>query len=393
MDTSFRSFYMMNEKLLRAIGQWPYQMKLKKVLFSTLVYISLISLLIPELLGLKKHWGNLDIVIECIPPLIILIIVLLLLTNFIIKMEKIELIFSKMKRDWVYWRRDSKIEILHAHTRRGKDLNKLYIIYIAFTSVGYFLLPIVPQLLNMFHQNQSVVKQTLYFTDYYVDEEQYYLPIVIHSYISSITCMHILTSIEITFSSVIQHACGVYSVLGAKLENLLDDDFYARAIEKKIPQEIDKEIRMYVQKHLQIIEFVDDICDCFSTSFFLILGCNTIIISVTGVQTVIKLDKLDEALRFGTFTLSQIIHLLYLSIPCQQLIDHSLSLSASIYNGYWYQLSLESQKMLLFIMKRSSKPSEFTAGKLFTFSMNNFASVSKIKIHLKINFYNYCFIR
>ncbi|XP_043483743.1 uncharacterized protein LOC122512134 isoform X2 [Leptopilina heterotoma] len=89
MDTSFRSFYMMNEKSLSAIGQWPYQRKLKKVLFSTLVYISLISLLIPELLGLKKHWGNLDIVIECIPPLIILIVVLLLLTNFIIKMERL----------------------------------------------------------------------------------------------------------------------------------------------------------------------------------------------------------------------------------------------------------------------------------------------------------------
>ncbi|XP_043483817.1 putative odorant receptor 59c [Leptopilina heterotoma] len=108
---------------------------------------------------------------------------------------------------------------------------------------------------------------------------------------------------------------------------------------------------MYVQKHLQIIEF-----------------------------TVIKLDKLDEALRFGTFTLGQIIHLLYLSIPCQQLIDHSLSVSASIYSGYWYQLSLESQKMLLFIMKRSSKPSEFTAGKLFTFSINNFASVLRMSM-------------
>ena len=55
------------------------------------------------------------------------------------------------------------------------------------------------------------------------------------------------------------------------------------------------------------------------------------------------------------------------------------------YNGYWYQLSFRSQKLLLMIMKRSSKSCTFTAGKVYTFSMQNFAMVRKFKSFEKID--------
>ena len=45
------------------------------------------------------------------------------------------------------------------------------------------------------------------------------------------------------------------------------------------------------------------------------------------------------------------------------------------YNSDWYKLPIRSQKMLLFIMRRSANPCEFVAGVLFRFSIETFASV------------------
>ncbi|XP_051153988.1 odorant receptor 22c-like [Leptopilina boulardi] len=398
MDTSFKSFYMVYEWLLSAVGQWPYQTKLKRICLSIFAYISIISLLIPELLGLKKYWGNVDIVIQCIPPIIVIIIVLCLLTNGIIKIEKMELIIKKMKTDWNFWTTDLNIDSLQDYVKSGKSLDLMFMYIVCVLATLYISMPITPLILNIILPlNQTRTKQSLYFTDYYLNEEKYYYWTLIHGCISSSIVIVVLVSIETMFSAVIIHACRIFSILGIKLKNIVNDDSNDGVIDKKrLPQKIDEDIKIFVKKHMEILEFVyteknlllnqqhfcfvDDICDFFSTPLLVVLACNTILISVTGVQTVIKLHKFNEALRFGSFTISQIFNLLYLNIPCQQLIDHSIDISNSIYNGYWYQLSSESQKMLLMIMRRSSRPSEFTAGKLYTYSISNFASILRMSM-------------
>ena len=47
-------------------------------------------------------------------------------------------------------------------------------------------------------------------------------------------------------------------------------------------------------------------------------------------QTVMKFDSPPDVMRFGSFTFSQIFHLFCLSVPCQQLIDHSVSVADSM---------------------------------------------------------------
>ena len=45
------------------------------------------------------------------------------------------------------------------------------------------------------------------------------------------------------------------------------------------------------------------------------------------------------------------------------------------YCGNWYELPLKSQKILLMTMKRSSRANAIIAGKMYTYSMENFALV------------------
>ncbi|XP_033212273.1 odorant receptor 22c-like [Belonocnema kinseyi] len=377
MDIEYIPYYRINKYLLLTIGQWPYQKKIQKFLITSFLYIALISLLVPELAGLAKYWGDMDITIECIPPIIINFASTSLITNCIYNMDKMELIVSKINKDWITWSSGSELEILHKTAAQGHKFSVVYATYVFFTTLLYLGLPVVPQLTNLILPlNESRPRKTLFPTDYYINVENNFYYILIHGYISTVVCALIIVSVDTFFIVVIQHACGIYKILGFKLKTLLNNAGNDSINNNdKLQDDIDVEIKFWVRNHRSIMKFVNDICDFFSTCFFLTLGFNMLIMSVTGVQTVMKLDQLFEAMRFGTFTICQMFHLCYLSMPCQQLIDLSVGISDSIYDGYWYKLSTGSQKLLLMIMRRSAIPCTFTAGTLYTYSIQNFAAV------------------
>ncbi|XP_051161416.1 odorant receptor 49b-like [Leptopilina boulardi] len=82
-----------------------------------------------------------------------------------------------------------------------------------------------------------------------------------------------------------------------------------------------------------------------------------------------------EGIRFGGYAISQVLHIFFLTLPTQHLLDNSLSLTTSIYNTDWYHLSTESKKLLLIVMRKGSEPTTFIVGKIFIISLEFFKKV------------------
>ncbi|XP_033212271.1 uncharacterized protein LOC117169873 [Belonocnema kinseyi] len=194
-----------------------------------------------------------------------------------------------------------------------------------FIDEAELVLQVFPQLMNfLLPLNESRPRKALFPTEYYIDVENNFYYIFIHGYISTTVSALIFVGVDTFFIVVFQHACGIYEILGFKLKSILNNVIYNSINnEDKLQDDINVEIKFCVRNHRRIIKFANDICDCFSTCFFVTLALNMLILSVTGVQTVMKLDRLFETIRFMTFTICQMFHLFYLSVPCQQLIDVS----------------------------------------------------------------------
>ena len=116
------------------------------------------------------------------------------------------------------------------------------------------------------------------------------------------------------------------------------------------------------------------------------------------------------------------LHLFVVTIPCQQMTNHSLQISDSVYviplllkkieygkldilwyewnfryESNWYILPVRSQKLLLMLMRRTSKPFEFVVGKIYTYSMENLMMVFMkkwyiISLYMDSDIYKYVLI-
>ncbi|XP_051153964.1 uncharacterized protein LOC127277145 [Leptopilina boulardi] len=368
-----RSYYKINKYLFCSIGQWPYQTKFKQILITLTVSFYVITLLIGEILGLLKAWGNLDDVINCMPPIFFIIGSIIYFITSCFNKKKLALILSTINNDWSIWTTGTELKILRQYANQGRKYVYVYSFLMLLNMIDFLGHPLIPPLMDLILPlNESRIKRLIIETDYLIiDQNDNYYWISLHTSVSVTLLLLVVLSMDSMFIVVFYHACGELAILGFKLKNLTKLDVNMSKIN------IYQEIKFCAKKHKSVIKFINDITGYFSISTFIILGINMIMISVTGVQTVVNLNKLNDAYTYAFFTMGQIIHIFCLTLPCQYLIDHSVKLSDSIYDGYWYEMPLGSQKLLLMIMMRSTKPCSFIAGRVYKFSMENFTAVVK----------------
>ena len=73
----------------------------------------------------------------------------------------------------------------------------------------------VPLFLDMIvPMNESRPKNSLYHTQYNVDEDNYFYWIYGHGYISGAMCITIMVSVDTIIMITFQHACGMLKILG-----------------------------------------------------------------------------------------------------------------------------------------------------------------------------------
>ncbi|XP_011686082.1 PREDICTED: putative odorant receptor 85d [Wasmannia auropunctata] len=98
-------------------------------------------------------------------------------------------------------------------------------------------------------------------------------------------------------------------------------------------------------------------------------------LSITLLQIVLLFHDIMEVVRSVAYVIGQVIHLFCFSLQGQKLIDHSVQMRDKIYNSSWYEIPVKSQRLLLYVMRRSLEPNFLSAGKIYVFSLRSFATV------------------
>ncbi|KAK2580811.1 hypothetical protein KPH14_011544 [Odynerus spinipes] len=216
--------------------------------------------------------------------------------------------------------------------------------------------------------------------EYFIDEEVYFYHILMHMYLIFIIGMAVFIALETFYAVCVQHACGLFYIVGYRFEEALNESVLNLPPFAKKSFDIFEKIARAIEAHKNAIEFVDHMNSCFSKSYFVLL---ILVIAAVTVNSTAVLQAITAARTYDAANnLARIINItcgLFCLCYCgQKLIDCSTSISKKVYNLPWFLAPVEIQGSLLVVMQRSLKECTLVLGTLFPVSFELFAAVLKM---------------
>ncbi|KAL6441728.1 hypothetical protein ACFW04_003671 [Cataglyphis niger] len=364
--------YRLNKILLSAVGQWPYQSSKTSYIIVIVIATIACSQFLTKLCGMYSYIHDMDIVIECLTPIMIDISGITKIMNSMLCVNEVRALLDRIRHDFCSLRNSRDIEILRKCADSGRKFSSIYIYTMYTLTLIFMLTPLPPLILNIANETS---RPMLHIVEYYVDMDKYYFPILIHGYLTVIICVTSIVSIDAIFVIFVQHVCGLLILTSSRIERAIEEKYWT---DVNLPISKDKAYQNMVQcvhDHRAVIRFVDLIEAAYSKHFLFHAGLNMITISITGAGAVSKLDDPSELLKLIAVTWALLFHLCFECLNAQQLIDYSEYLHTNLINLNWYDASARTKKLILFMMMKTRPPCVLTAGGMFVLCMETFATV------------------
>ncbi|XP_011867084.1 PREDICTED: odorant receptor 4-like isoform X2 [Vollenhovia emeryi] len=266
---------------------------------------------------------------------------------------------------------------MHEYAIAGRKMTISYAVMIYSLMSLYMLMPVTPQILDVLVPlNKSRPYKYLFDVDYSFDRELYYYSVLLHSYCTIVLAVTVMIVTDTSYVSLAQHACSLFAAVGCRLENLTSmvSSKKNKCKSTNYDDMIYQELILLVQKHQLCLEYVDMLESLFHLYSFSMLFLHLIVMSLLGVQIVALMNRKIEMIRYVSMVIGGFVHLLVLSYPGQEIMDHSTDIFHKAYNMLWYKRSRRTTQLLSILLYRGLVPCTLTAGKMYVLSFQNYAS-------------------
>ncbi|XP_011878564.1 PREDICTED: odorant receptor 13a-like [Vollenhovia emeryi] len=368
-------------------GLWPYHSLRDRCICFVPLFAFCFSILIPQILYLVIGSITLDDVFECMPAILITIIFSSKILIIMLNGEKVKTCLNIIQKDWLSVNTNVEKIILQRHTRYGQYLATFYAVYMHITACLFVLKPIMLTLMadntvNVTKSSIPFASRLPYRVEYGQSFNQYLYPIAVHCYAAVISHSFITIAVDILYYTLIQHACGMFSIIGHTLENIgkNSEDNFDATLDKVTDDSYSRALQC-LRRHLLVIKFAEHIESLYTKIFLVNLNLNMIGCSLSGIQVLMNLDKsANDIAGPVTIYVAQLIHLFLHFWQAQFLLDYSVLPYESICRANWYYTSQRCRKLLLLILNRTTSPCKITAGKIIILSIESFATVLKTSL-------------
>ncbi|CAD6228753.1 GSCOCT00006529001.3-RA-CDS, partial [Cotesia congregata] len=359
--------------VLSLLGQWPSQSRLQRYSARFFVLFAIFSILTPKVIKFVEVMDDIDGIIACLPMIFVHLTSLTKYFNWIINTSKFDHLIFLIERDGQTLEVNQDVEIMDDWLRKIKSISTTYTTSM-FGILGVFLIsPAFPKVLDIINPlNESRPLLQIYETEYFVDENEYYLYILLHAYMTVPISMGVLIYFDILLGTHVYHACAMFEILRTYLKTI-----HVEICDEQVEvKDKSKKIIHCVRMHRTTLEFADEIDSAYSTAWFIMLI--TCLVGLTFTGTAVRLIIIDtlpetnEAIKYVSFCLGHAFHLYFTSFQGQLLIDNS---EAVFYDTLWYRIPIFYQKLLITIMMRSMNPCRISAGKVYILAKDTFSSV------------------
>ncbi|XP_014489323.1 PREDICTED: uncharacterized protein LOC106752267 [Dinoponera quadriceps] len=355
------------------IGQWPYCNFTIRFLVRMFVCALLVSFAYVQIAKLSTSKCTFDLIVEVIPPLTICF---LWATKYITCWIKD--LLRHIKDDLNSIQITEELKIIQNFVEKGR-MYGIFLIVLIYSSICMFILIIFwPRIFDIIIPlNESRPLQQPFKTEYFVDQEKYFFPIITHIFVVAFVGLNIGLATDLLFIAFLLHGCAMFTVLEYRLENMFD------SLIKPAPNDSDvlsSKVANCVERHKNIVEFVEMINSYYTSSCLVQLVLAVLILTVVLLRLFERLTSIHDAdmaeLTVCVIHVTGHLFVVFLNIfPAQKLLDCSESIFFKVYCSCWYWVPVKIQKLLLMIMKRSIKPCGITAAGRWRSSLEMFAKV------------------
>ncbi|KAG7205965.1 hypothetical protein KM043_007892 [Ampulex compressa] len=335
---------------LLLIGQWPYEeTKLQSFLraFISCCGVSSVTVLVCKLFTTEF---SLNLFLEVFLPTTICAVCYTKYFTCWYNAEIMKSLLNRIKKDWEALVIAEEIQILEVFAEQGRIFGLLYII-VSYCGLSFFVsVPFIPAVLDTIDPlNESRPHFYPFPAEYFVDQERYFYPTVIHLLLMTVVILSIALATDLIYMLILLHGCGLFSVLGYRLEHVFDD---ALGDAKKVYGD-DKNRALYqrvsgcVEYHKESIMFVNSINSCYSNSSFIQLALTIAILT----SIFLRLFESLTALKDYNQIIVCIVHggglvlIVFLNIfPAQGLLDTSSNVFYSASNLEFIAFSIHRRR-------------------------------------------------
>ncbi|XP_070158308.1 odorant receptor 22c-like isoform X2 [Polyergus mexicanus] len=375
MKSVWNYYYSVTKRMLLLAGQWPYQRRKERLLRVTLMTMTSLSMIIPQIGKFIQCDRDVQCILTTIPSYLFQIVVVVKLYACQFNNSKIKDLTDRVYSDWESLEIPEEYEIMKTYAAKARLFSLIYTSYYAIAAPLFILIPITPQILDIvlpLNESRSILMP--YEAHYFVhDDREYFYYILFHALVAVLIVLTGVLAHDCMVLTYIEHVCSIFAVAGFRFENLAynkDTDL----INDNLINMYNHKVAISVHAHWQALQFAKLLKDTFSITFAIQIAIVTVAMSISLLQMVVQDDTL-ETMRYMAFIIGQLIHLFCFSLQGQRLIDHSLEVRDKIYNCFWYNIPVKSQRLLLNVMRRSLQPNILCASGIYIFSLKSFTTV------------------
>ncbi|XP_070152586.1 odorant receptor 30a-like isoform X1 [Polyergus mexicanus] len=377
-----KQHFKLNRILLLTIGLWPYQQSLL-VQFQRIFLISILtsSIVFQFTLFLTSEC-TLDFVIKILSSVLFFMIFMIKYNLFWINSQAMRSLLEQLQNICNELKDENEVNIMKKYGSNAKRYTTRMIGIFMFSIFISFCMPIWSHILDIVRpMNESRSHSTVLLTQYFVDQEKYFYLIFLH--INAAFCIGgtAIIGTGTMLIAYLKHACGMFTIASYRIEQAMTINNLQNSFQNEIA--IYKGIICAVDVHCKAIEFCKSLISSVEGLFFILIGFGVISLSLNLFEMYKALSYGDAKEEFLFHFIIVMIIFLYMFLANyagQEIIDHNNHIFYAAYNVRWYVAPLHIQKLILFMLQRSTKAVSLNVGGLFAASLNCFASLATTSV-------------
>ncbi|XP_066581929.1 uncharacterized protein [Prorops nasuta] len=401
MDIFYSSHFKVQKKFLCACGAWPYQNNRNQLILQ-MIFLNgaIIFMLIPEMIALVKNFADFDFFMACLPMLSGSIMGSCKGAILFYSINKTRLLLDELQQDWEHLSHvEAEFSIVKRYAKKAKQITIFYAFGFYLLMICYYMMPCVATVMDyIVPLNESRHRVLIFPGDFYVHTDEYFIVILTMEWYGIVSAGHLVLTVDTLYMTLMLHTCGMFAVLSQRLENLNIQNFKPnrhQLVRNDTVMDQDQMIYHYLTKciklHLKCIKYAERLNSTFNVAFFTDVAFGVLLASAAAVKFVMSINDPNQRIKYGSLYFNQSMRIFINCFPGQLLIDHSSNVKLAASKIKWYELPENSKKLLLLLMMRSVKATEFVVAKMFTMNFELFSKMVSVVWYTEMR--KFCLLR
>ncbi|KAL0126394.1 hypothetical protein PUN28_005049 [Cardiocondyla obscurior] len=375
-------YYNINRITLLICGLWPYQSTKFRYVRAIFILGVFVTFVIYQLTTFIVAECTINLVTKVLSIVLPMFVCILKHGAFFYNNQKMRHLTNLMWYHWTIIQDEQEVAILEKYTKFSKRFT-IYMLH--FFVLGMFILIIghmLPIILDVIEPlNSSRPRHFYILMECFIDEEKYFFWLLLHTIVTISTALMMIISVGTMLMSYTFHACAMFKIASYRIGDAMTETSVETSSLQKdcaICQKIINGVRI----HRKAIEFANLIVSDVRKPLFVMLsvGMISLALNLFQVFAALSANNINELFTTFIFVTTQICYLYAGNYAGQIITDHYSKVFNTTYDSRWYTAPLRAQRLLLFIMQRTSKNFSFVLGGIFVISLKGFSTVASMSI-------------